>query len=191
MKKEIIILAIIVGFVVVGVLGSKWLVNSGTKAIPGATTTEYLDEKFGYRFVYPNTWTTKRAVLTPGYVGVVPPTGKSYVLYFWYKDSHAIKSMADLEAFVKDDATYAETNQGTKTINISPQQLGDITGFAYDYQDNDGSVSRMYYVADLAPTADQSIFVWVAGIQNKSNSFDDALADQDVRSILASYRFLK
>ena len=191
MKKEIIILAVIIGLVVVGIAGSKWLVNSGTKAIPGATTTEYRDEKFGYRFVYPNTWTTKRATLTPGYVGVVSSGEKTYSLYFWYKDSQAIKSMADLEAFVKDDVACAETHQGTKTLKIAPQQLGNLNGFAYDYQDKDGTVSRAYYVADLTPTADQNIFVWTAGLLNKSNSLDAALADQDVQSILASYKFLK
>ena len=191
MKKEIIILAVIIGLVVVGIAGSKWVVNSGTKAIPGATTTEYRDEKFGYQFVYPNTWTTKRAALTPGYVEVVFPGGKTYSLYFWYKDSQAIKSTTDLEAFVKDDAAYAETHQGTKTLKIAPQQLGNLNGFAYDYQDKDGTVSRAYYVADLTPTADQNIFVWTAGLLNKSNSLDAALADQDVQSILASYKFLK
>lgn len=191
MKKEVIILLVIIGLVAIGFAGSKLLVNSGTKSVPGATTTEYRDEKFGYRFVYPNTWTTKRAALTPGYVEVVPPAGKKYSLYFWYKDSQVIKSVADLEDFVKDDATYAETHQGTKTIKISPQQLGNLTGFAYDYQDKDGTVSRAYYVADLAPTADQNIFVWTAGLLNKSNSLDAALTDQDVQSILASYRFLK
>lgn len=191
MKKEIIILIVIVVLVAIGFAGSKWLVNSGTKSVPGATTTEYRDEKFGYQFVHPNTWTTKRIALTPGYVEVVPPAGKSYSLYFWYKDSQTIKNTAELEAFVKDDAAYAETNQGTKTIKISSQQLGDLTGFAYDYQDKDGIVSRVYYVADFTPTADQNIFVWTAGILNKTNSLDSALADQDVQNILASYKFLE
>ncbi|MEI6660242.1 MAG: hypothetical protein WCK91_02360 [bacterium] len=191
MKKEIIILVIIVGLVIVGIAGSKWLVNSGTKAVPGATTTEYQDEKFGYRFVYPNAWTTKRVTLTPGYVEVIPPAGKQYSLYFWYKDSKAIKNAAELEAFVRDDATYAEKNQGTKTIEISAKQLGNLSGFVYDYQDKDGTVSRAYYVADFTPTADQNIFVWTGGILNKTNSLDSVLSDQDVQSILGSYRLLE
>lgn len=191
MKKEIIILVVVIGLVIIGFAGSKLFVNSGTKSVPGATTTEYRDEKFGYRFVHPNIWTTKRVSLTPGYVEAVPPAGKGYSLYFWYKESQQIKDMAGLEAFVKDDASYAETNQGTKTIKISPQQLGDLSGFVYDYQDKDGTVSRAYYVADFTPTADQNIFVWTAGILNKTNSLDSTLADPDVQSILASYKLLE
>ncbi len=191
MKKELIILVVIVGLVIVGVAGSRWLVTSGTKAIPGATTTEYRDEKFGYRFVYPNTWTTKHAALSPGAIEVIPPAKKPYSLLFWYKDSQVIKSMPALEAFVKDDAAYGESHDGSKTIKIFRQQLGNIDGFAWDSQDKNGTVSRAYYVADLTPTADQHIFVWVAALLNKSNSLDKALADQDVQSILASYRLLE
>jgi uncharacterized protein YxeA len=191
MKKEIIILIVIIGLAVIGFAGSKWFVNNGTKSVRGDTTTEYRDEKFGYRFVHPNTWTTKRVALTPGFVEVIPPAGKAYSLYLWYKDSEVINNMDGLESFVKDDAAYAEANQDTKTIGISPQKLGDLSGFAYDYQDKDGTVSRAYYVADFMPTADQNIFVWTVGILNKTNSLDVALADQDLQSILASYRLLE
>ncbi len=191
MKKEIIILAVVISLVVIGMVGAKWFVSSGIKVIPGAVTSEYRDEGFGYSFVYPNTWTTKREAFPPGEVWVVSSVEKTYDLYFGYKDSQAIKSMSDLEAFVKDDAVYAETHQGVKTLKITPQQLGNLDGFAYDHQDNVGAVSRIYYVADLAPTAGQRIFVWIVAILNKSNSLDTALADQDVQSILASYKFLK
>ena len=99
--------------------------------------------------------------------------------------------MNELEAFVKDDAAYAEKNQNTKTLKISPQQLGDLSGFAYDYQDKDGTVSRAYYVADFTPTADQNIFVWTAGVLNKTDSLENALSNTDVQAILSSFRLLE
>lgn len=193
MKKELIVLAIIIGLVIVGIMGSKLLVIFGTKTIPSATTSEYQDKIVGYRFIYPNTWTTEHATLTPGYIEVVPPGKKTYSLYFWYKDSQAVKSMADLEAFVKDDAAYAESpesQQGIKTIKIFSQQLGNLDSIVWDYQDKDGTISRVYYVADFTFDTSQNIFILTAGILNKTNSLDAALADQDVQKILASYRFL-
>jgi hypothetical protein len=190
LKKELIVLLIIIGLVIVGIMGSKWFVTIGTKTIPGTTTSEYQDKIVGYRFVYPNTWTTERATLTPGYIEVIPPDKKTYFLYFWYKDSQAIKSMADLEVFVKDDAAYAESQQDFKTIKIFSQQLGNLNSIVWDYQDKDGTISRVYYVADFTSDTSQNIFILTAGILNKTNSLDAALADQDLQKILASYRFL-
>ncbi len=120
--------------------------------IPGPTTTEYRDEKFGYRFVYPNSWTAKRLTFSPGYTEVIPSDKKPFSIIFWYKDSQTIKNKADLESFVKDDAKYGESEQGIKTIKIFPQRVGDIDGFAWDYQDKDGTISRAYYIADFNPS---------------------------------------
>jgi len=190
MKKEIIILVVIIGLGVFGLAGSRWLVNMGTNSIPGITNTEYRDERFAYQFFYPNTWTTKKVAFTPGYVEVFSEE-KDYSLYFWFESSEEIKNMIDLEDFVKDLAEYTEKKQGFKTLKISPQQLGDLNGFAYDYQDKEGKVSRAYYVADFTPTSDQNIFVWTVGILNKTDSLEGALSDQEVQSILSSYRLLE
>ena len=191
MKKEIIISLVIIVLVAIGFAGSRWLVDSGTKSVPGTTTTEYRDEKFGYHFVHPNTWKTERVALTPGFVQVNPPTGKQYSLYFWYKDSKTIEDMAELEVFVKDDAAYAAKEQSYKIIKIFPERLGNLDGFAYDSVDKDGKIGRSYYVADFSPTADQNIFVWTVGLLSETNRLEAALADQDVQDILASYKLLE
>ncbi len=192
MKKEVIISLVIIALVAIGFAGSKWLVNSGVKSVPSSpTTTEYRDEKFGYSFVYPNTWTIERVALTPGFVQIKPPTGKQYSLYFWYKDSKIIKDMNELEMFVKDDAAYAENEQGYKIIKIFPERLGNLNGFAYDWVDKNGKIGRLYYVADFSPTADQNIFVWTVGLLSESNSLEATLADKDVQNILGSYKLLE
>lgn len=192
MKKEIIISLVIIALVAIGFAGSKWLVNSGVKSVPNDnTTTEYRDEKFAYRFVHPNSWTTERVALTPGFVQIKPPYGKQYSLYFWYKDSEAIKDMAALETFVKDDAAYAEKEQGYKIVKIFPERLGNLDGFAYDSVDKDGKIGRSYYVADFSPTADQNIFVWTVGLLSETNSLEAALVDKDVQDILGSYKLLE
>ncbi len=183
-------------FLVLLVIGAivrafAWRVsNSGTKRIPGEIVTEYRDEKFGYRFFYPNDWSFKKASFAPGYAEVAAPEKPSYAIYFFYKDSSTIRTMAELEAFVKDDAAYAEKEQGYKILNFFPDTLGELSGYAYDSVDKDGNIGRSYYVADFTPVAGQQIFVWTVGILSDTGSLDAALADPDVKNILSSFTLI-
>ncbi len=189
-KTGKIIVASVVALIIIAFLFFQSKSTVGTKSIVGATTTEYRNENFAYRFVYPNSWKAARSTLAAGYIELKAPSDKPHSLHFWYKDSPTMKNMAELKAFVEDDMNYAETEQGYRDVEIFTDRVADYDVVVADATDPDGKRGRMYYVPDFSPAEGQGIVIWTIELRSNPESFAAALADKEIQGILASFRLL-
>jgi len=153
--------------------------------------TRYTDNKFGYELEFPSTWSYKRFPFVPGFVEIYPENNKFTKLYVWYKDSEQINSEEELITFVKSDSEYASVNQNLTITNVFPHQVGKFRGVAMDYVDLEGVQGRLFYIADITPTDDQQIFVWIIGVLKSDSNPNLEYDDGSISNILDSFKLLE
>jgi hypothetical protein len=187
MKKFFKVLAIIIGSVVALFILFEILdifypsIHVQTFQQGGLIT--YSDKEFSYDFKYPATWTRDNPTALKGYVRLQPAKNSKTSVEFWYKDSKKITNYDELLAFVKDDASYAQKEQGITTISIEKSRLGIYDAVLWTSKDLQGKTLQTYYVTTPTITSDQLIFVWIANVDLEDQAYKD-----QVDSILSSYR---
>jgi len=189
MKKYFKIVSYIILALIVLYLGFRYMNISNyrrnqIKISEESSLIDYKDTAFGYEFQYPKSWVRQNPYSLKGYVLLKPNDNGNASIEFWYKDSKKITSYDDLLAFVKDDADYANTQQGIKTDSIEKGKLGNLEAVVYNSTDKNGKKATTYYVTTQYATNDQLIYVWIA------NVIISDIYKTDVESILNSYTLL-
>lgn len=196
MKKKILYfvlgLIILVALVLVGNIVLYRLTS--LKVEPQGQFTKYTDNKFGYSFIYPNSWKKSNGGATnQGYVDITSDKAELLQLQFWYKDSGKINNLDDLVNFVKDDAKYDEGQNHSQTESIEKTTLNGRDVVLWKVKvpksDNHFFYEKVYYIADFKPLSDQQIFIWTIAIATKDRTEPTDM--ESVNKILSSYTIFK
>ncbi len=126
----------------------------------------------------------------PGNVVIEPGKNPDTHLSFWYKDSEQINNLDELFVFVKDDASWAEKNQGLITDSIEKTVLGDKNVVLWKSIIKEGgsfTYYQQYYLADFG-AKDVNFWIYTVDIETKNSKKPAEM--EEIEKIIDSYNLL-
>ncbi|MDO8611171.1 MAG: hypothetical protein Q7R95_11650 [bacterium] len=195
MKKAILTLgAIIFGllvFTILYIFGPDIYYKSFQIKIESVgNETKYIDEKYGYSFIYPNSWQKADYTTDLEAVSITSDKDSQTLVGFFVKHDANINNFDDLMRFVKEDIEYEEENNSdSETLSVEKTKLNNYDAILWKFKRGSNKeyvFNQQYYILDLSNNKKSFIRCLTISTDNKMD-----FGDKDgVNNILNSYTLL-